>query len=50
MFNRIRHTTAHTDERCVPMSLRHRLPVHIGPAVSPPGRVAHNWSAPVEAL
>lgn len=50
MFDRIRHTVLHPDERCVPMSRRHRSPVPLGPAVAPPDRVAHNFSTPAEAL
>ncbi|SEC56641.1 hypothetical protein SAMN05428945_3249 [Streptomyces sp. 2224.1] len=50
MFNRIRHTAAHTDERCIPMSRRHRPPAPLRPAVAPPDRVAHNWFATAEAL
>ncbi|MCF3144923.1 hypothetical protein [Streptomyces platensis] len=50
MFNRIRHTVAHPDEWCVPMSRLYRLPVSVGRAVAPPDRVAHNWFATAEAL
>ncbi|WP_186831783.1 hypothetical protein [Streptomyces sp. ISID311] len=50
MFNRIRRTVAHTDERCVPMSRRHRLPVSVGLAAAPRDRDTHNWFATAEAL
>lgn len=50
MFNRVRHTVSHTDERCVPMGRRHRFPVPVGPADAPRDRLAHHRLALVEAL
>lgn len=50
MFNHIRRTVSHTDERCVPMSRRHRSTMPVRPAVAPRDRFAHNWIATAEAL
>lgn len=50
MFNRIRQTVSHTDERCVPMSQRHRLPVSARRAVTSRKRVVHRRFASAEAL
>lgn len=50
MFNRIRQTVGHTDERCVPMSRHHRFSVPIGPAGTPRDRVARHRFTLAEAL
>ncbi len=50
MFNRIRHSVSHTDERCVTMSRRHRSPMPVGPPIAPRDRFAHTWLAMAEAL
>lgn len=50
MFNRICHAVSPTDERCVPMSRRHRSPMPVGPPIAPRERFTHTWLALAEAL